>query len=46
MGEYSLKRSNQRMYEMACHEGNYALAAILASGLLEQERRAKSSSSR
>lgn len=43
IGEYSLKRSNERMYEMSCHEGNYALPAILQSGLLEQERRAKAS---
>lgn len=44
LGEFSLKRSNERMYEMSCHEGNYALPSILAAGLLEQERRAKLSS--
>jgi hypothetical protein len=36
-GEMSLNRDGARMYEYACHEGNYALHGILA-GAREQER--------
>jgi hypothetical protein len=33
----SLKRTNEKMFEYACHEGNYGLPAIL-SGARAQER--------
>ena len=36
--ENSLWRTDERMYEVACHEGNYGLANIL-SGARAQERR-------
>ncbi len=39
-GEMSLKASGEPLYEYACHEGNYALAGILAGArLLEREGR-------
>ena len=37
-GEMSFMATNGRVYEYACHEGNYALPGILA-GAREQERR-------
>jgi hypothetical protein len=36
-GELPFKRINEQIHEYACHEGNYALPAILA-GAREQER--------
>lgn len=36
-GEYEFTRAPGRMYEYACHEGNYALADIL-SGAREEDR--------
>jgi hypothetical protein len=36
--ENTLWRTDERMYEVACHEGNYGLANIL-SGARAQERR-------
>jgi hypothetical protein len=37
-GEYSWQRSDQRVYEYACHEGNYAMGNILRGArLLEEE---------
>jgi len=39
-GEYSWRRSDDRVYEYACHEGNYAMGGILRGArLLEQEAR-------
>ncbi len=39
-GEMSLKKSSEPLYEYACHEGNYALAGILAGARqLEREGR-------
>ena len=39
-GEMSLNVSNEPLYEYACHEGNYALAGILAGARkLEREGR-------
>jgi hypothetical protein len=38
-GESSLNATPERMYEYACHEGNYALPGILL-GAREQEKRA------
>ena len=38
-GESLMKRTADRMFEFACHEGNYGLAGIL-SGARETERRA------
>jgi hypothetical protein len=40
--EYALTRSAQRVYEYACHEGNYGLFHIL-KGAREFEQRAKTS---
>ncbi len=44
-GEYVWKRSDQQVYEYACHEGNYAMGNILRGARLleaeELERRAK-----
>jgi len=39
-GELPFNRVNENIYEYACHEGNYALPAILA-GAREQERAQK-----
>jgi len=36
-GEVPMQRFNDKLYEYACHEGNYALAAVL-SGARYQER--------
>jgi hypothetical protein len=36
-GEIAMHRTDQLMYEYACHEGNYALPGILA-GAREQEK--------
>ncbi|MGD8417167.1 MAG: hypothetical protein PVH91_08935 [Pseudomonadales bacterium] len=37
-GEYSWRRSDERVYEYACHEGNYAMGGILRGArLLEKE---------
>jgi hypothetical protein len=38
-GELSFNRSDERIYEYACHEGNYAMIGILA-GARQQERNA------
>jgi len=40
-GEYSWRRSDEKVYEYACHEGNYAMGGILRGArLLEQEAEA------
>jgi len=39
-GEMALKRSDQRIFEYACHEGNYSLPGILA-GARRAEREGK-----
>jgi hypothetical protein len=45
-GEYVWRASDDKVYEYACHEGNYAMGNILRGArLLEGEARAKSSSS-
>ena len=37
-GEYTCRASDERVYEYACHEGNYAMGGILRGArLLEQE---------
>lgn len=37
-GEYAWPRTDERMYEYACHEGNYALGGVLRGArILEQE---------
>jgi hypothetical protein len=37
-GEYSWRRSDDRVYEYACHEGNYAMGGILRGARrLEQD---------
>lgn len=45
-GEYSWSRSNERVYEYACHEGNYAMGGILRGArLLESEAEVADASS-
>jgi hypothetical protein len=45
-GEYVWRASDDRVYEYACHEGNYAMGNILRGArLLEEEARAKASTS-
>jgi hypothetical protein len=39
--EFALKRSNAKLYEWGCHEGNYALANILRGARVAEERAAK-----
>ena len=36
-GEMPLRSTNEKIYEYACHEGNYAMANILA-GAREEEK--------
>ncbi len=44
-GEYLWRASDDRVYEYACHEGNYAMTNVLRGArLLEQEELAKSGS--
>ena len=41
-GEYVWKNTDERVYEYACHEGNYAMGNILRGArLLEQEELAR-----
>lgn len=40
-GELVLKRSGDRVFEWACHEGNYALANILRGARVVEERAVK-----
>jgi len=42
-GEYSFNTTDGRVYEYACHEGNYALPGVL-SGAREQEKQAANGS--
>ncbi len=42
LAEYSLYRTDQRMFEHACHEGNYSLPNILKAQRVEDARRAQS----
>jgi hypothetical protein len=44
-GEMSLNRSDERMFEYACHEGNYALPGILAGARRAEEAGAEFSKS-
>jgi hypothetical protein len=44
-GEYVWRASGEKVYEYACHEGNYAMGGILRGArLLEEERRTNASS--
>jgi hypothetical protein len=44
-GEYLWRASDERVYEYACHEGNYAMESILKGArLLEAEAKAKTTS--
>lgn len=36
--EYSLYRTDQRMFESSCHEGNYSLSNILKGGRVADMR--------
>jgi len=40
MAEYSIYRTDQRMFESSCHEGNYALANVLKGGRVADDRKA------
>jgi hypothetical protein len=42
-GEYEFTSSKGRIYEYACHEGNYALAGVLAGARAEEAAAAKKS---
>jgi len=42
LAEYSLYRTSQRMFEHACHEGNYSLPNILNARLVKDARAATS----
>ncbi len=45
-GEYVWRRSEEKVYEYACHEGNYSMGGILRGArLLEEEKRSQASSS-
>ena len=45
-GEFVRKASEDKVYEYACHEGNYAMGNILRGArLLEEEELARRSSS-
>ena len=37
-GEMPLRSTNSKMYEYACHEGNYAMANILAGARAEEKQ--------
>jgi hypothetical protein len=41
MGETVMKRTDDQMFEFACHEGNYGLANILSGARVTEERAAK-----
>ena len=42
LAEYSLDRTSERIYEHACHEGNYSIANILSGArVLEKKEPAK-----
>jgi hypothetical protein len=41
LAEYSLYRSTQRLYEFACHEGNYSLPNILLGQRVREARAVK-----
>jgi hypothetical protein len=41
LAEYSIYRTDKKMYESACHEGNYALPNILRGQRVREERAAK-----
>ena len=40
LAEYSLYRTDQRMFEHACHEGNYSLPNILRAERVKDARKA------
>ena len=37
-GEMPLRATNEKIYEYACHEGNYAMANILAGARAEENQ--------
>ncbi|MFT3722548.1 MAG: hypothetical protein QM773_03090 [Hyphomonadaceae bacterium] len=41
LAEYSLYQTSQRMFEHACHEGNYSLPHILQAQLIKETRAAQ-----
>ena len=45
-GEYIWRRTDDKVYEYACHEGNYSMGGILRGArLLEEEAMDKAASS-
>ncbi len=40
-GEYSFKPTNGKVYEYACHEGNYSIPGILGGARLKEEEAAR-----
>jgi hypothetical protein len=43
-GEYEFTSSKGRIYEYACHEGNYALAGVLAGARTQEAAAAEKNS--
>jgi hypothetical protein len=41
LGEFSIYKSNGRLFEHACHEGNYSVPNILRAARIKEERAAK-----
>jgi hypothetical protein len=37
-GEFPFVRTDEKLYEFACHEGNYSLRNMLAGARAEEER--------
>jgi hypothetical protein len=44
-GEFSIYKTDKRLYEHACHEGNYAMHNILRAARVKEERAAKAAPS-
>ncbi|MBI1340278.1 hypothetical protein GC169_08740 [bacterium] len=44
--EYALTRTDEPLYEFACHEGNYSLEHMLAGARVEEKRAAQAGSAR
>ncbi|MEM9407318.1 MAG: hypothetical protein AAGA81_14880 [Acidobacteriota bacterium] len=43
-GEFTWRQTEDKLFEYACHEGNYSMEGILKGArLLEEEKRAQSS---
>jgi hypothetical protein len=40
-GEYPFRASQDKLYEYACHEGNYGLAGVLSGARVDEKKRAR-----